>query len=175
MRLLTLCGSLQARSSNQALLDAAIATAPPGVEFTAFDGLRDVPLFSPERDVAPAPAAVAAWRSALAGADAVLIATPEYAHGYPGALKNALDWVVGSGEFSGKPVGLVSASTGATGGIRALLGLTQVILAMDAPVVEAWGVALVKTRLDAEGRLVDAPTIARLRGMTEALKRASLR
>ena len=172
MRLLTVSGSLQARSSNKALLDAVAAGAIDGVEVHFFDGLRELPLFNPELDVEPAPAPVAAWREALASADAVLVATPEYAHGYPGALKNALDWVVGSGEFSGKPVGLVAASTGATGGIRALLALTPVILAMDAPVIEAWGVGLVRTKLGPDGALTDEPTIARLQGLVGALKRA---
>ena len=72
-----------------------------------------IPAFNPDLDAegATPPAPVAHWRAALAEADAVLISSPEYAHGIPGVLKNALDWVVGSGELVNKPVGVLSASS----------------------------------------------------------------
>jgi NAD(P)H-dependent FMN reductase len=110
--LLTVSGSLRAGSSNAALLAAAGRVAPAGVTVSAYQGLGALPAFNPDLEEGPDPApnAVAHWRAALAAADAVLISSPEYAHGIPGVLKNALDWVVGSGELVGKRVGLLSAS-----------------------------------------------------------------
>ena len=109
--LLTVSGSLRTGSSNTALLTAAALVAPPTVTVSPFDALAALPAFSPDlEESGPVPNAVADWRAALAAADAVLISSPEYAHGMPGVLKNALDWVVGSGELVGKRVGLLSAS-----------------------------------------------------------------
>ena len=110
--LLTVSGSLRTGSSNTALLTAAALVAPPTVTVSPFDALAALPAFSPDlEESGPVPNAVADWRAALAAADAVLISSPEYAHGMPGVLKNALDWVVGSGELVGKRVGLLSASS----------------------------------------------------------------
>jgi NAD(P)H-dependent FMN reductase len=106
---------------------------------------------------------VAAWREALRAADGVLISTPEYAHGMPGALKNALDWVVGSGELVGKRTVLVSASPGITGGVRAQVQLVQVLSAMDVPVIETFTVPLVRQRLE------DPATLRRLADALAAL------
>ena len=90
-RLLLVSGSLRAVSSNGAVLDAIAALAPSRIRVTRFDGLADLPAFNPDLDgegAAPPPA-VARWRAAIAGTDAVVICSPEYAHGVPGALKNA--------------------------------------------------------------------------------------
>src|SRR5690349_8500891 len=112
-RLLTVSGSLRAGSSNATLLTAATIVAPADVTIVSFDGLADLPAFNPDVEASgPEPVAVTRWREALVSADAVLISSPEYAHGIPGALKNALDWVVGSGELVGKPVGLDRKSVG---------------------------------------------------------------
>jgi chromate reductase, NAD(P)H dehydrogenase (quinone) len=112
-KVLTVSGSLRGNSSNGVLLRAAELVAPAGVSVTHYTALAAIPAFSPDLDEEGAvpPAPVAHWRTALAQADAVLISSPEYAHGIPGALKNALDWVVGSGELVNKPVGVLSASS----------------------------------------------------------------
>lgn len=99
-------------SSNTTLLAAAALVAPTGVRVSPYDALAALPAFNPDIEDGPGPVpnAVSHWRAALAAADAVLFSSPEYAHGIPGVLKNALDWVVGSGELVGKRVGLLSAS-----------------------------------------------------------------
>jgi chromate reductase, NAD(P)H dehydrogenase (quinone) len=109
---LTVSGSLRAGSSNTALLAAVGQVAPDDVIVSPYDALARLPAFNPDLEEGPAPLpnAVAHWRSALANADAILFSSPEYAHGIPGFLKNALDWVVGSSEFVGKRVGIMSAS-----------------------------------------------------------------
>ncbi|RKH41820.1 NADPH-dependent FMN reductase [Corallococcus sicarius] len=113
MKILAISGSLRKVSSNTVLLRAAIKLTPPGVEMTLYDALGDIPPFNPDLDDLDngvAPPSVLALRAALQAVDAVLISSPEYAHGVSGVLKNALDWLVGSGEFSGKPTALINAS-----------------------------------------------------------------
>jgi hypothetical protein len=111
VRILAISGSLQARSSNLDLLKTAVAVAPDGVEVAIFDGLRDLPLFNPDLETdGAAPSSVQTWRRVLAERAAVLIATPEYGHSLPGSLKNAVDWVIGSGELERKVVA-ITAST----------------------------------------------------------------
>ena len=107
MRVLGVSGSLRRDSYNTRLLRAAAELLPEGVELELWDGLRAVPPYDQDDDVDPAPAAVAAIRAAIAGADAVLFATPEYNSSVPGALKNALDWAsrpIATNVLRNKPV-----------------------------------------------------------------------
>jgi NAD(P)H-dependent FMN reductase len=137
-RMLAISGSLRSGSSNTAIVDASRDAAVPGVMVTVFDGLADIPPFNPDLDVDPFPAPVMQWRAALGASSAVLISSPEYAHGVPGVLKNALDWVVGSGEFMQKPVALVNASAFSsfvTGQLRETLSvmMADVVVATSLP------------------------------------------
>lgn len=134
VRVLGLTGSLQAASSNSLLVDSLPTVADPGVTVTRWDGLRGLPAFDLDANEAP-PLEVRAWRDALGSADAVLIATPEYGHSLPGALKNAIDWVFGSGELYKKPVAITAASTGPGRGRRGLAALHQTLGALDALVL----------------------------------------
>ncbi len=109
--ILGVCGSLQRASGNLTLLEQARALVMRGVELRLFDGLRALPYCDPDLEGGPAPAAVEAWRAAIVASDAVLIASPEYGHGLPGALKNAIDWTIGSGELERKIVGVTCAKT----------------------------------------------------------------
>lgn len=133
MRLLAISGSLRAVSSNTALLQAAAEIAPEGVEIALYDGIGALPHFNPDISDEEAPASVVAFRAALAGADGVIFSTPEYAHGLPGVLKNALDWVVGSGELVEKPVALFNASPRST---YAVASLIEVLTVMSARVID---------------------------------------
>ena len=99
VRVLAISGSLRRLSSNTALVGAVARLAPEIVEVSIYRGLADLPPFNPDIDDDRLPAAVATFRGRLQACDAVLISSPEYAHGVPGVLKNALDWVVGSGEL----------------------------------------------------------------------------
>src|SRR5690349_13087893 len=109
MRILALSGSLRAASLNTALLRAAMALAPEGTEIILFDGLRVLPLFNPDLEPVE-PAAVTELRAQVRASDGLLIASPEYAHGVTGTMKNALDWLVSGEEFVDKPVALLNAS-----------------------------------------------------------------
>ncbi len=130
-RFLGISGSLRASSANTALLNAAVRCAPAGVELILEPAVGLLPHFNPDLE-GTAPPSVAEFRARLAVADAVLLSTPEYAHGVPGSLKNALDWVVGSGEFSGKPVALFNASPRAS---IAQESLAEILRTMDARLV----------------------------------------
>ena len=109
MRLLTISGSLRAASTNTALLRALADAAPPPLNVTLFQGLADLPLFSPDLED-DTPAAVLAFAASVKRADGLVIACPEYIHALPGAFKNALDWLVSRPELIGKPIALLHAS-----------------------------------------------------------------
>lgn len=103
-RLLAISGSLRAASVNTALLRAAQVVCTDLTEIVLYEGVGQLPWFNPDDDVQPAHVAVLNWRKLLLAAEGIIVACPEYAHGVPGALKNALDWVVGSGEMVDKPL-----------------------------------------------------------------------
>ncbi len=173
MRVLAISGSLRRDSHNTVLLRAAAEHLPPGVELELWDGLRDVPPYDQDEDVEPAPAAVAELREAVAAADAVLIATPEYNHSIPGALKNALDWAsrpFATNAFRDKPVAVIGASTGLFGAVWAQAELRKVLTAMGASVVEGEvAVGQAHEALDADDGLVDAALRYRLERLIGAL------
>ncbi len=138
MNVLALSGSLRAASENTRLLRAAAHLAPRGIEVTVYGGLGDLPLFNPDIEF-PGPAAVAALRNAINAADAVIIASPEYAHGVSGVIKNALDWMVGNESFVNKPVALLNAAPRAR---HAWLALRETVTMMSARVSDAACVTL---------------------------------
>jgi NAD(P)H-dependent FMN reductase len=167
MQIVAISGSLRATSSNAAVLRAAALLAPPGVEVLLYAGLGELPHFNPDNEDTPGPA-VEAWRALLRAADGLLVSSPEYAHGVPGALKNALDWVVGSGELEHKPLGLINASPRAT---HAHASLFETLRIMSARLVPAACIALqVSGRdLDAAGIVADPELAASLRAALHAL------
>jgi NAD(P)H-dependent FMN reductase len=135
MKIIAICGSLRAQSSNLTLLRAAAANR---AEVEIYDGLASLPHFNPDDDVegAAPPPAVAALRKVLAESDGILISSPEYAHGVPGSLKNALDWLVSDGALVGKPVALISASP--AGGQFARDSLVETLTTMNWRVTGTW-------------------------------------
>jgi chromate reductase, NAD(P)H dehydrogenase (quinone) len=174
MRVLAIAGSLRAASSNQELLRAIARLAPAGTEVEVYAGLGDIPAFSPDLDVDPAPPAVADFRARLRAADAVIVCTPEYAFGMPGILKNALDWLVSSGETYEKPVAALSAAPSHGGAANALAWLRQTLRAVSAavPPEATFPIPFVRKKL-AGDVLTDAETIAAIRAMFAALERGA--
>ena len=139
MKVLAFSGSLRRDSYNTKLLRAAARLLPDGAELELWDRLREVPPYDEDDDVEPTPAAVAALRAAIAGADAILVATPEYNSSIPGQLKNALDWVsrpLAKNPLRGKPVAVVGASAGAFGAVWSQAELRKVLGAMGGRVLE---------------------------------------
>lgn len=172
MKITGICGSLRQGSYNHALLRAAAAAAPAGVTLTLAPAV-DLPIYSPEREAAPPDPAVAALREAVAAAQAVIIATPEYNYSIPGGLKNALDWLSrpeNDKPTRGKPVAIIGASTSLTGTARAQMHLRQVVyyhgmhLFSQAEIL----VPRAQERFAADGTLTDAGTRERVEGFMAA-------
>ncbi len=140
MRVLGISGSLRRGSLNSALLRAAAARLPAGAELVEFDRLGEVPPYDSDLEAEGTPEVVRDLREAMRGADAVLVATPEYNHSIPGQLKNALDWAsrpAGQSAMNGKPAAVVGASTGIFGAVWAQAETRKVLGALGARVVEA--------------------------------------
>jgi chromate reductase, NAD(P)H dehydrogenase (quinone) len=168
---LALSGSLRASSSNAALLRAAMAAAPAALAIS-FDeqAIAALPHFNPDLDVDPPPAAVAAFRAQLAAAEGLILCSPEYAHGVPGALKDALDWIVSSGELMDKPILLLNASP--AGGTYAQASLAETLTVMSAAVLPASLTApFLRRKLDGRGPIAPADE-AQLKVSLEALAAA---
>ena len=168
VRVLAISGSLRRISSNRALVNAAAQLAPAGVEVSIYAGLDSLPGFNPDLDTDVPPSAVGEFRAALQACDAVLFSVPEYAQGVPGAFKNALDWVVGSGELVDKPVALVNASRRAS---HAWASVVETLTVMSARVIRAASITvpLDGTRLDAEGIAANPHLAGLLRSALEQL------
>ena len=138
MKVLGISGSLRQDSYNSQLLRAAAGLLPPGAELEQFAGLREIPPFDADAEHDP-PAAVVALKDAIAEADAVLIATPEYNHSIPGVLKNALDWVsrpIAENPMRGKRAIVIGASTGMFGAVWAQAETRKVLGALGARVLD---------------------------------------
>lgn len=159
---LAFAGSLRAGSYNRGLVRAAVEIAPVGMRVEVY-GLAGIPLYNYDIEERGDPEAVVAFKGAIRRADALLIATPEYQHGVPGVLKNALDWAsrphAGS-VLEGKPVAILGASPGFTGTARAQEQLRQILAFSLSRVVLRPEVLVggAGEKFDASGRLVDVPT-----------------
>ena len=174
MKVLALSGSLRARSSNSAILRIASRVAPDGIAVEIFAGLDRLPFFNPdddrELDDPRLPATVKRMRASLAGADALVISSPEYAHGVSGMLKNALDWLVGGPEMVEKRVAVFNTSPHATFAHAALL---ETLRTMSARVVDDACLALALPRDQADDALaanaaVTGPIVAALKALSAA-------
>ncbi len=167
MKILGISGSLRRDSYNTALL----RNAPLDLEL--WDELKSIPPYDEDDDVEPAPPAVARMRAAVAGADAVLFATPEYNASVPGQLKNAIDWLSrprATSALRNKPVAVVGASTGAFGAVWAQAELRKVLATAGARVIEGdVAVGHAHERFDANGVLTDENLREQLDEVTEAL------
>lgn len=172
--LLAISGSLRARSSNAELLRALGQIAPSRFEVRLYEGLGDLPHFNPDLDGdgAALPRPVAAFRQSVDGAAALVISSPEYAHGVPGALKNALDWLVSGPEIIYKPIGLLNASPRST---HAQAALAETLRTMSTVLVDEACIALpISGRgLDADAIVKDDALRARLQVALSALEAAA--
>ena len=128
IRVIGIAGSLREGSFNKGLLRAAIELAPAGMEITTFNRLGDIPPYNDDVMAKGDPEPVAAFKTAIREADAMLIATPEYNYGVPGVLKNAIDWAsrpAGKSALNRKPAAIMGCSPGLGGTIRAQHALRQ--------------------------------------------------
>jgi len=163
MKLLAISGSLRATSSNAAIVRAVARLAP----LDTFD-TQTLPHFSPDLDIDPLPAPVAALRTAVGAASALVIATPEYAHGMPGSLKNALDWLVSATEPIDKQVLLISASP--AGAVHAHAQFSEVLRTMSMRLVDGGAHVFSRAKLDAHGEVADEAMLAAIRAGLASLR-----
>ncbi|NHZ83680.1 FMN reductase [Massilia sp. CCM 8695] len=170
--LIALSGSLRRDSANTALLRAAVALAPPGARVVLYDGTHMLPFFNPDIEADPPPA-VHELRALLSAADGVIVASPEYAHGVPGAFKNMLDWLVGCAELSSKPVALINTSARA---VHAQASLAEILTTMGWRVIAAASpvIAVANRGFDQAHIAADPALAGALLGAIGALVQASV-
>jgi chromate reductase, NAD(P)H dehydrogenase (quinone) len=169
VKILAISGSVRARSTNTEVLKAAGLVAPPSVRVELYTDLTTLPHFNPDLDDEgmDSPPAVAELRDAVGAADGLLICTPEYAHGLPGVLKNALDWLVSSPAIVGKPVAILNASPRST---HAVASLAETLRTMSAVLYPPEPVMLADAaRRDASDIAADPTLSAILRDVVTAL------
>lgn len=169
-KILAICGSLKANSSNQKILKEAIRLSPADLEISLYEKIAEIPHFNPDLDIEPAPLEVQNFRRLLQASQGVLISSPEYAHGIPGAYKNAMDWTVSSGDFDRMPVVLINAST--TGGEFAGPQMIENLKVMGAKVLQTSSIQtpVVRKAFDENGLLIDANVIQSLKESLLALR-----
>ena len=164
IQILTISGSLRAKSSNTAVLQALKMLAPAAIEIAPYSELANIPHFNPDLDCEPLPEAIASLHQQVKSCDGILISSPEYAHGVPGSLKNLLDWLVSSVEFPGKPVAMINTNPRAT---IALASLTEISIAMSAQIIEPANITL-----PIAGRNLNAKDIAADSELSRSLSKA---
>jgi chromate reductase len=174
MRVLAISGSLRADSLNTRLLREIAERAPAGVEIEIWHGLRDIPPYDGDEDVAPAPEPVQRLRDAIAEADGLLFATPEYNASVSGVLKNAVDWASRPREttpLQGKAAAVVGATTGAFGAVWAQADLRRILGTAGARVIDIdLPVAKADRLIEEVGALLNDPDVdARCSKVGEAL------
>jgi chromate reductase, NAD(P)H dehydrogenase (quinone) len=162
LRVIGIAGSLRSASFNRALLLAAQELAPPGLVIEIRE-IGDLPLFNPDLDTGAGPPPVESLRSAIRSAHGLLLVTPEYNHGVPGVLKNAVDWLsqpLGRSALEGKPTAMMGASTALAGTARSQSQLRQAFVLTNSPVMQQPEllVGRAQDKFDALGRLTDQPT-----------------
>lgn len=162
IRVLGFAGSLRAGSFNRALLRAAQGLAPADMTIEVFD-LIEVPLYNGDVEAAGDPPGVARFKAAIGAADAVLMVTPEYNHGVPGVMKNAIDWASRPPQdaaLAGKPVGIIGASPGITGSARGQSQLRQAFEFTNSYCMPQPEVLVFRAheKFDADGQLTDEAT-----------------
>jgi chromate reductase, NAD(P)H dehydrogenase (quinone) len=172
-RLLAISGSLRSASSNTTVLHALQAIAPAGVIVGLYNGLGDLPYFNPDLDgeTDTPPPSVGQLRTQIGQADGLLISSPEYAHGVPGVLKNALDWLVSSLEFPHKPVALINISPRSTF-VHASLSETLTTVSTSLIADPAFTISLSGKGLDVASMLANPQITQCLHAALDAFVRA---
>lgn len=159
LKVVSILGSLRKGSYNGAVARALPGLAPPDMVIEALPSIRTLPLYDADLQAQGFPAAVTELAQRIMAADGLIIVTPEYNYSIPGGLKNAIDWLsrLSPQPFAGKPVALASASMGVLGGARAQYHLRQVMVFVDAYVLNRPEVMVpaAQTKVDANGELAD--------------------
>ncbi len=169
IKILAISGSTRKSSSNRDLIKAIADLTSETFTISVFEGLSDIPHFNPDLDNENPPEQVINFRRQLREADGILICTPEYAMGVPGALKNAIDWTVSSMEFSKKPLALITASLSGEKAHASLLGTLLIIEAHMTADTQLL-ITFIKTKVDGNGKITDNETLNSINKLTQSLR-----
>jgi len=161
-KVVAISGSTRQNSTNDGLIKAIADLSAENIDITVFNGIASLPQFNPDNDGDNVAPEVSGFRQLLNNADGIIICTPEYAHGVPGALKNAIDWTISSSEFPHKPTMLMTASTDGKYGHKALLETLKVIEAKNVENLQLV-ISFVKTKISADGKITDEKTLAEVK------------
>jgi len=170
-KVLAISGSTRRNSTNHHLLRAIADLTADQLEITIFNSIADIPHFNPDLDGDNIPAQVQHFRDLLRSVDGVIICTPEYAHGVPGSLKNAIDWTVSSSEFSQRPTVLITASTDGRSSHGALLETLRVIEAGHVDRLQLL-IQFARTKIDTKSQIIDEGTLQDVRKLMDAFIQA---
>ncbi|MFZ3229937.1 MAG: NADPH-dependent FMN reductase [Pseudobdellovibrio sp.] len=168
INILAISGSTRASSSNLNLIKIIEELASDSILVTVFNELALLPQFNPDYDNEDVPESIKLFRQQINFADGVLICTPEYAGGVPGALKNAIDWTVSSMEFSQKPVALITAATSGKFSHESLLG-TLLILETKITKEMQFIISYIKTKINKSGQILDKGVLEQINTLIKAL------
>ena len=163
LRIRSICGSLRKASFNAGLRRALAGLAPAGIGVEPLDGWDEFPFYDGDIQSAGFPAAVERFGAAIRAADGLILCTPEYNHSVPGGLKNAIDWLsrLPDQPFADKPIALLSASTGAYGGVRGQMAIRPILAALDTQMLNRPAVMVTEAKAkfdEGTGDLTDAAT-----------------
>ena len=165
IKIVVISGSLRDNSSATNIIKHVIKLFPESIDFIFYEGIGKLPHFDDNENVA---AEVKAFRKLLTQADGVFICQPEYAFGVAGSLKNALDWIVSSGEMDNKPLALVTASTG---GDKAHAAMLLTLKALNAKIGEGATllISFVRTKLNEKGEVINTEIVQSITSVLNAL------
>ena len=157
-KVIAICGSTRQNSINHSLIKAIADLSAENLDITIFDGITNLPQFNPDNDGENVADEVADFRQQANAAEGIIICTPEYAHGVPGTLKNAIDWTISSSQFPHKPTMLITASTDGTFGHKALLETLKAIEAKNIDNLQLV-ISFAKTKINNENQITDDKTL----------------
>ena len=166
-KVLAICGSTRQTSINHSLIKAIAALSAASLDITIYEKIANLPQFNPDNDGENVAKEISDFREQLKNAAGVIICTPEYAHGVPGTLKNAIDWTISSSSFPNKPTMLITASTGGHHGHRALL---ETLKAIEAKHIETLQLVIpfVKTKVSMDNEITDDKTLVEVERLVAA-------
>lgn len=165
---IVLIGSASTSSANHKLMDYIQSEARNFFHITIYDRLKTLPHFDPEQSIENVPSEITELRNLIHYADGVIISTPEYVFSIPSGLKNAIEWCVATTVFSGKPLGIITASTSGIKGHEELQLIMRTLTATFTPETTLL-IKGVKGKIDTDGKIIDTETKERLKHFTKAL------
>jgi NAD(P)H-dependent FMN reductase len=166
-KIMAIVGSLRVRSANHSVVAYISELAKGRLNIELYDGIRNLPQFNPDLDTEAPPREVAEFREKIRSLDGILISTPEYVFGVPGALKNAIDWTVSTTDLLGKPGALITASLSGEKAHESLLKTLQTVgVSIDKNT--ALLISHIKPKIDANGNITDPETITQIARLVDS-------